>query len=287
MQQQAIQAFRQIVLDHFHATDRQLPWRDTADPYAITVSEIMLQQTQAGRVIPKYTAFIQRFPDWQTLAQANPTKVLQYWQGLGYNRRGLNLQKLAQIVCETYAGKIPMDRAVLKSLPGVGAYTSGAIITFAANLPEVFIETNIRRVYLHHFFPETADVSDTQLMPLIAETVDTHNPRIWYYALMDYGAYLGQVHKNANVRSKHYAKQSRFAGSIRQLRGKLVRLLIAQKPQSHKTIAELAEILQDTPERTTEALKGLITEGFPVPESFGRLVQHDSLTQVPGTARSS
>ncbi len=259
-----ISEFRQIVLDHFYATDRQLPWRNTDDPYAILVSEIMLQQTQAERVIPKYQAFLHELPSWHALAQAPVEQVLRLWQGLGYNRRALALQRTAQSVSYDHDGILPRTTEELQKLPGIGPYTAGAVLAFAFNQPVVMIETNIRRVYLHHFCQDRQDVPDKELLELIRQSVDTENPRIWYYALMDYGAWMGKQGANANTRSKHYTKQSKFEGSHRQLRGKLLRLILTEQLQN-TDLGVLAANLGVTGSEVLLCLRELQQEGFPVP----------------------
>jgi A/G-specific adenine glycosylase len=190
----------------------------------------MLQQTQVSRIIPFYENFIKKFPDLDALARAKTADVLQAWQGLGYNRRALALQKLAKKIVETkeYKGRLPRDRAALESLPGVGPYTAGAIRAFAFNEPEIFIETNIRRVFIHFFFPRGKKVTDAELHRYIERMLERKNPREWYYALMDYGAMLGDgARENPNRRSAHYVRQSKFFGSDREIRGKILRMLLA------------------------------------------------------------
>jgi A/G-specific adenine glycosylase len=226
----------------------------------------MLQQTQAERVVPKYLAFLKMFPDAASLARASSEDVLRLWQGLGYNRRALSLQKAAQAAQEH--GGFPITTEGLQELPGVGPYTAGAVVAFAYNKPVTIIETNIRRVYLHHYFPGAENVSDKELMPIIERTVDQVNPREWYYALMDYGAWLAKQLPNANRRSKHYTKQSKFEGSLRQLRGKLVRLFLEERAWE---LTELVAATSDTPERVDEALRSLIKEGFPVPANLANV----------------
>ena len=225
----AVARFRRRVYDRFRQHYRALAWRLTRDPYAILVSEVMLQQTQVERVARHYPRFLTRFPDSAALARAPLHGVLQVWSGLGYNRRALALQRAAQLVCARHAGALPADRDLLLQLPGVGQATAGALLAFAFERPVVFIETNIRRVYLHHFFPAAEAVPDGLLLPLIARTLDRRRPRQWYYALMDYGAALGRG-ANPNRRSAHYARQSPFAGSARQVRGWVIRTLAAQPP---------------------------------------------------------
>lgn len=248
--------FQRLVWDHYRHHARPFPWRETSDPYAITVSELMLQQTQAERVIPKYQAFLRTFPTWNALAEADTQQLLLVWQGLGYNRRALNLRKLAQAVV---ADGLPQDEAGLRKLPGVGPYTAGAILAFACNEPVVMIETNIRRAFLHHFFPDNEKVTDNALRPLISQAVDQENPREWYYALMDYGAWLAKRHPNANRRSRHYTRQSRFAGSLRQLRGEIIRYVTGH-PET--TVDDVTAAAGQSPERVALALQGLARDGF-------------------------
>ncbi|MDQ5951489.1 MAG: Adenine glycosylase [Patescibacteria group bacterium] len=220
-----MQAFRNYILDWFNHYGRQhLPWRQNYHPYNILVSELMLQQTQVERVIPKYLAFMKQFPDSKTLAAAPLKDVLIAWQGLGYNRRAKFLQKTAQAV-EINGGKFPTEYKDLLKLPGVGPYTASAITAFSYNKPIRMIETNIRTVFIYHFFPDREDVSDTELFPLIDEALDTNNPRIWYSALMDYGSTLKKLLPNPSRKSKHHTKQSTFKGSLRQTRGEILRVL--------------------------------------------------------------
>lgn len=215
--------FAAIVKKFYRQNRRALPWRDTRDPYAILVSELMLQQTQVARVISKYEAFLKQFPTVWVLAKAPAGEVVRVWQGLGYNRRALALQRAAQAIVSQHGGRVPTDIAALDALPGVGAYTASAVVVFAFDRPVPMIETNIRRVYIHHFFPHADSVSDVDILPLIEATIDRRNPREWYYALMDYGSILPKQIANPNRRSKAYHRQSPFAGSRRQMRGAILR----------------------------------------------------------------
>jgi len=202
-----------------------LPWRKTRDPYRICVSEVMLQQTQVDRVLPKYRAFIEKFPNVETLAHAPLREVLLLWQGLGYNRRAKMLHECAKEIITAHQGSFPRTFKELCALPGIGPYTANAILAFAFKEPVLLIETNVRSVYLHHFFHDQTDVSDAELLRYIERTLDVKDPRGWYYALMDYGSDLKRIHGNPNIRSKHYVKQSAFKGSDRQIRGALLRIL--------------------------------------------------------------
>ncbi len=233
--------FRRKILAYYRRYGRDLPWRHTRDPYHILVSEIMLQQTQASRVVLKYEEFLKLFPNFSKLAKASPAAVLRVWQGLGYNRRGLALHRLAKIITAKYQSTLPSDVAELEKLPGIGPYTAGAIMVFAFNQPVVILETNIRRVFLHDFFPDVSFVHDREIKGHIEKTLDQKNPREWYYALMDYGAMLRKTIPNPNRRSKHYAKQSPFEGSNRQKRG---RMLKAWLGDSNLAPAQLERKLQ-------------------------------------------
>lgn len=254
-----VKVFQQLVYDYFQNHARQFPWRETIDPYAILVSEVMLQQTQTYRVEPKYQVFLKQFPTIVKLAQAPTSKVLAAWQGLGYNRRALNLQRAAQQIVENNKGKIPDNPEDLAKLPGIGQATASAITAFAFNKPVVFIETNIRRAYIHHFFPNAEKVQDKQLLPLIEKTLDHENPRTWYYALMDYGAALPKETPNPNRRSAHYTKQSTFQGSNRQVRGHVLKYLIAHPSVS---LFQLGEGIDQPLERVSPILETLKAEGF-------------------------
>lgn len=231
-----IKNLQEEVWNYYHNHTRSMPWRDNHDPYWVVVSEVMLQQTQVSRVLPKFEVWVKRFPDWQSLAAASLGDALREWQGLGYNRRGRWLHQLAQIVVSEHQGKLPEDPAELVKLPGIGPNTAGSIAAFAFNQPIVFIETNIRRVFIHHFFADEEGISDKQLLPLIKESLNPENPREWYYALMDYGAYLSKQVPNPNRRSKHYARQSQFEGSNRQLRAQVLRHILEHKSAAQTDI---------------------------------------------------
>ena len=228
-----IKEFQATVWGYYEQDGRHdLPWREEAavrSPYAIVVSELMLQQTQVGRVIAKYEAWMKRWSAWEVLAQASLAEVLTQWQGLGYNRRAKFLHQLAQVVTREYDGQLPRDESALLRLPGLGPYTVAAVQAFAFNMPCVVIETNIRTVYIHHWWPDYAQsvpkISDTDLRPIVSATLDQERPREWYWALMDYGAWLKKKVGNVNRHSRQYGKQSRFVGSKRQVRGAIIRYL--------------------------------------------------------------
>jgi A/G-specific adenine glycosylase len=237
-----IRSFRKTIYDYYGAHGRELPWRKTKDPYRILVSEVMLQQTQVERVIGKYGEFLAVFPDFQTLAEAPLPKLLRLWQGMGYNRRVLMLRSLAQRIVGEYGGRLPCDPEILIGLPGIGPYTRGAVMAFAFNKPVVFIDTNIRRVYIDAFFPAREKVRDEEIVPLVWQTLDTRNPRKWYNALMDYGAILKQGGGNPNKRSAHYARQGSFENSDRQVRGRILKALVSRSPLTAAQIAQEARM---------------------------------------------
>lgn len=251
-------AFQNFVLRFYHKHGRhELPWRQTDDPYKILVSELMLQQTQVNRVIPKYLAFVSRFPNVEILSQATLSEVLSFWQGLGYNRRAKFLWQLAQVIKNSQSKQFPQTEVELQKLPGIGSYTASAIITFAYNQPTIVIETNVRSVFLYHFFPDRSDVPDSELFPLIQQSMSTQNPREWYWALMDYGSYLKKVIPNPSRKSKHHTKQSKFQGSLRQVRGEIIKYLT-----QHDSITndELQKLITGNKTHFSEAIKQLLKE---------------------------
>lgn len=229
--------FRGRVLSRGAELYRDLPWRRTRDPYEVWVSEVMLQQTQTARVDGRWQRWLARFPTPRALAAASPGDVLEEWQGLGYNRRALALRRAARLIAEG-GGELPSDERALEALPGIGPATAAGIRAFAFDLPGVYLETNVRAVFLHELFPRREGVSDGELAPIVRATCpasadDPHDdPRTWYYALLDYGAYLKRTVPNPSRRSSSHARQSRFEGSHRQKRAELVRILLAHRPDA-------------------------------------------------------
>lgn len=223
-----VAAFQRFVRTYFKNYGRDFPWRRTKDPYKILVSEVMLQQTQTERVVVKYAEFLKAFPTWKALSDASPAEVVKVWMGLGYYRRAFNLHKAARSVCEDFGGKPPRSAEALKQLPGVGPYTAAAVAAFAFGEAAPMIETNIRTVYLHLFYPQASEVSDREILDKVAETMCRKDPRTWFYALMDIGVVLKKHTKGVNARSKHHVKQSRFQGSQRQVRAAVLKLVVSR-----------------------------------------------------------
>lgn len=273
--------FRRLVRAEGAHLYRDLPWRNTRDPYEIWLSEVMLQQTQVSRVETRWAEWLDAFPSVFALAEASTAQVLSAWQGMGYNRRALALKAAAEELVQSYDGVFPQDTKALVALPGIGPATAQGIRSFAFDLPGVYLETNVRTVFLHHFFPDMPGVPDKELTPLIesacpcgayntelslgadepcfafAQPQDEQDtPRSWYYALLDYGAYLKKVLPNPSRRSKSYVRQSKFEGSHRQKRAELVRILLtAQK--SGKALS-FDEVYQQLNNVELEAGRGLV-----------------------------
>ena len=259
LNQKVINTFQKIIYSYFKQYGRDFPFRKEISPYNVVVSEMMLQQTQTSRVVEKFQQFIQKFPDFQSLANAPLNDVLKVWQGLGYNRRAVALKTISEKVVKEFEGILPADVEILKSFPQIGHNTASSIVAFAFNIPTYFIEVNIRRVYIYFFFPGKTSIDDGNIMPIVRRTLDSSNVRKWYYALMDYGVMLKKTHPELNKRSVHYRKQSKFKGSNREIRGKILKLLIAS---SSLTETEMLSELEINSIKLKEILNLLITEGF-------------------------
>jgi len=286
LNEKQIKDFQKTIYSYYQKHGRKLPWHGVKDPYNVLVSEIMLQQTQVTRVLQKYPLFIKRFPNTRALARAPFSDILSAWIGLGYNRRARFLHEAAKIIVKKYGGKFPRDAKLLVSLPGIGSGTAGALLAFAYNKPAVFIETNIRSVFIHHFFsglkvttqhsnparsgigvlrggnlskPAYKKVHDKEILLLIERTLDKTNPRQWYSALMDYGVMLKEKYPNPSRKSAHYTKQSPFKNSNRQIRGKVLKLLVACKFIS---VRRIKKQIQGDPRFVSSALQQLQREGF-------------------------
>lgn len=234
-----------------------MPWRHTPTPYFVLVSEVMLQQTQVPRVMPKFAEFTQKFPHFTALANAPLGDVLAAWNGLGYNRRAKFLWRAAQIVQSDFGGELPKSVHDLTKLPGIGPNTAGAIMAYAYNMPVAFIETNIRTVFIHHFFTHSPRaVTDTAIKELVIAALPADNTRQWYWALMDYGTHLKATAGTQLHRVHGYRAQSKFSGSRRQIRGQVIRLLLNDSLGQQ----ELKTTIGD--ERLDGVIEDLIKEGL-------------------------
>lgn len=181
------QLFQKRVLTWFQNHRRDLPWRKTRDPYKILVSEIMLQQTQVERVIPKYEAFLRKFPTVQKLAAANRSTVIKLWSGLGYNNRAVRLHRAAQTIVRDYHGKFPRSLEALEALPGIGSYTARAVVAFAFGAHVAAVDVNHSRVVARFFFGvQKVPIKKVEL--LSHETIPRNKSYEWNHALMDFGA---------------------------------------------------------------------------------------------------
>jgi A/G-specific adenine glycosylase len=265
-----LRAFRTLIKRYYAAHGRHdLPFRPPSlkirkdgslDPYRVFVSEMMLQQTQVPRVALSYSRFVKKFPTVRALAKAPLSAVLAAWSGLGYNRRAVYLKRAAERIVREHGGRVPAEAEQLRALPGVGRNTAAAICVYAFDRPAVFIETNIRRAFIHHFFPRRRQVSDDEILPLVAAVLPRRDIRAWYYALMDYGTHLAAAlpkRGNPNRRSRHYARQAKFEGSARQLRGAVLRELLRTKRMRQ---AELVQRLRDG--RAARIARAMAAEGI-------------------------
>lgn len=251
----AIAAFRREIRAFYARNGRALPFRETDDPYAVAVSEVMLQQTQVGRVLPRYEAWLKRFPDWAALAGAPTREVLALWSGLGYNRRALYLRDMARVVVEQYAGRLPEEPAELKKLPGIGEYTANAIAAFAFGKRVAAVDTNVRKVIIHKL-KLPSDTPMAQIRDLAGRLLPRSGIREWHYALMDY-ARLGLSAAESRA-IPALSKQSKFEGSRRQIRGELVRQLTEKRSVRLETVADA---LGRDIDEVREAALSLATEG--------------------------
>jgi len=269
-----ISAFVARVAEKGRELYRDLPWRRTRDPYAILVSEVMLQQTRVSRVAPAFERWMLEFPTLDALAAAPLPVVLEAWQGLGYNRRAVSLKRAAEQVVATGRGELPDEEAALRELPGVGAATAAGIVAFAFGRPAVYLETNVRAVVLHELLGEESDVPDREVRALVSAAMEEAtrqgvSARDWYWALLDYGAHLKRTLPNPSRRSRHHTRQSRFEGSRRQQRARLLRaVLAAPGRRTEEYAADLAAAQREAGhEATSEGevlgiLEELADEGF-------------------------
>jgi len=259
-----IKNFQKIVRDFYLEHYRSMPWREDTREYYVFISEVMLQQTQVVRVLEKFREFVLKFPDFESLANASNKEVLAIWSGLGYNRRAIYLRDAAKKVWEEWDGKLRQNEEELISLPGIGSSTARAILTYVFNQRVPFIETNVRTVYIKHFFDDAGEVSDSDIMDLLEQTVDGENSREFFWALMDYGTHLKKLHGNISRKSKHYSKQSKFEGSLRQVRANIIKILVHLDEGVVLSREDLYDLVAVHDGRFENALESLIREGMVV-----------------------
>ncbi len=218
-----ITSFQKKIFKWWEANRRVFPWRETTEPYAILVSELMLQQTQAPRVVEKFNQFVEVFPDLESLAKAQKFEILQLWSGLGYNRRAIWLQEAAQMIIERK--EFPNTPEELQKMKGIGKYSAHSILIFAFNYDLATVDTNIRRILVAEKFAEEK-TSERDLWEIAKKLVPKGRSRDWHNALMDYGSIELTVAKTG---IKPLTKQGKFKGSDREYRGKILKLLLESK----------------------------------------------------------
>lgn len=264
LSEKQIREFQEKILSWYAKNQRDLPWRKTRDPYNILISEIMSQQTQISRVVPKYDAWIKELPTLTDLATAPISTVLRLWSGLGYNRRALYLQKAAKVIIETYAGEFPLTGEELQKLPGIGKYTASAIACFAYNAQIPVIDTNIRKVILVHFGDQIPDgrSEEKRVQEIAWKLLPKGNAYHWNQALMDYAGAELKAYKIP------VPKQSKLLGSDRYYRGQTLKYLLSAKSTGHRvTVNTLLEYFEGKSQtivkkRFEQILSGMESEGF-------------------------
>jgi A/G-specific adenine glycosylase len=261
-----IKKLRAAVWQYYRIHGRHdLPWRHTCDPYHILISEIMLQQTQVPRVVEKYKEFIKTFPTVHALARAPLSEVVRVWSGMGYNRRAKYVHDAAKLLIPLLSYSRRLVYEDLRTLTGVGDYTAKAVCVFAYNDPEILIETNIRAVYIHHFYAsilQKTAIKDTHIIPIAMQAAQGQDPREWHWALMDYGSHIKKLYDNPARKSAHYTKQSAFEGSLRQVRGAILRTLSHNDPLSQVQLRYLVGEQIPNMHMFDEALAGLVRDGL-------------------------
>jgi A/G-specific adenine glycosylase len=246
-------SFQKYILDWYQQNQRDLPWRKTREPYSILVSEVMSQQTQLSRVIPKYVAWLEKFPTVEKLATAKISDVLRYWSGLGYNRRALHLKKTAELIEKEYNGRFPVTEKELLTLPGIGQYTARAVLCFAFDQQIAVVDTNVKKVIVTKFLQVGDHKTNQRLIEEIAtKLLPVGLAYEWNQALMDYAA---EVLKNEKI---PIPRQSKFIGSHRFYRGQILKQLLQKKKIPIQDIGFL--IKKDYSENEKQWLLNLLDE---------------------------
>lgn len=267
-----IEKMQRSALEFYRLARRDLPWRHTSNPYHILVSEVMLQQTQVDRVIPKYRAFLARFPSIRALARARFAQVLRVWLGLGYNGRALRLWKCARAVVANYGGQLPREVHELRQLPGVGPYTASAVSSFAFGAQVAVIDTNVRRVLVRALTGRD-HVPAAQVSLLAHQALPRAQSSHWAQALMDVGALFcrtkpkcalcpvqsGCAYARATpprIKRSPLRLKPAFIGSNRFYRGQIMRLLSTKRSAAVATIAR--QVKEDFGARDIAWLDGIL-----------------------------
>ena len=274
------------VLGWYEKNRRALPWRETSDPYAILVSEVMLQQTQVERVIPKFLEFLELFPTIQSLAAAPLAQIIRRWAPLGYNRRAVRLHEIAREVAHKWNGSLPQAYEDLLRLPGIGPYTAAAVACFGFGAQRAAPDTNVRRV-LARLFLGHSEATARQIAEATSRTLPSGRAETWNQALMDLGASLCSARKprcsecplaawclyraqeearalrpsEAAERPASYQAKAGFVGSNRFYRGRVIQLLRELEPGERVTLADLgARLRPDFGPHLADWLVGLAQE---------------------------
>jgi A/G-specific adenine glycosylase len=250
------------------------PWRIRPEPYRVLVSEVMLQQTQASRVVPAFQRFLRRFPTLAALAQAPRAEVVREWRGLGYNRRAVALSEAARAIVRDHGGTVPSDPEELMRLPGVGPYTAGAVASLAYGKAVPAVDANVRRIAARaELGIEGYEVSQERIQRIAAEWLDTRDPAAWNQALMDLGREVCRpqprcslcplrngcrFHLKGRIPAANPRRQKPFPGSFRQLRGQVLDLL-RERPA---TLGSLSKATGQPQAKVAEALVMLERDGL-------------------------
>jgi A/G-specific adenine glycosylase len=253
--QDDVEAFQEKVMNWWAENARDLPWRQDPSPYKVLVSEVMLQQTQVSRVVPKFEEFLAVYPTVESLAKAKTKQLLKVWSGLGYNRRAIWLREAAQQIVERK--EFPQNVRDLQSLKGIGSYTSRSILIFAFNKDLAAVDTNIRRVLIASGFADE-NMSDTELQSVADRVLLKGRSRDWHNALMDFGS---QVHTSSSTGISPLSTQPCYEGSSRQIRGAIIRTLTESDELSIQELQSLLDCeIDDT--KLREIVHQLITDGL-------------------------
>jgi A/G-specific adenine glycosylase len=257
LDQATVAELQERILGWYAVNGRDLPWRRTTDPYAILVSEIMLQQTQVPRVIPKFAEFLAAYPRLEDLAEAPLDDVLRLWKGLGYNNRARRLRDCAAAAAAGGRRPAALPRSLdgLRALPGIGPYTARAVLAFAHNDDLAAVDANVRRV-LTHELDLPADLGDRELQNVAEAALPHGRSRDWHNALMDYGA-LVLTARVTGIAPR--TRQGAFVGSRRWYRSRLLQALLDHGPQR---LGQLAAALDVTPAVAAELADLLTRDGL-------------------------